>query len=277
MLPNVPVPSTLRPFPETSVARSRRQRSSPPPRRTTTRSGPTCSTRWSSPTSGWRAPSRPATARAASRWTTSSRSPAPRSCAPSTASTSRSPATSWPSPCRASAGRCAATSATTAGWCALPVASRSSSRRSSTPATGCAPRAAVPCTEQAIAEALDVPVEDVVEALRAEGCFSPRSLDVPLTDGGSTLVGDAISDPRGGEHLAAAEARVMLRPLVRRSVRPGPLPAPDEVLRRAHPAGDRRGAGRHADPGLPDADPGAGRPARLPLGVTDRAAVSLDA
>ena len=73
-----------------------------------------------------------------------------------------------------------------------------------------------PCTDLAIAEALDVPVEEVVEALRAEGCFSPRSLDVPLTDGGSTQVGDAISDPRGGENLAAAEARVMLRPLVRR-------------------------------------------------------------
>jgi len=73
-----------------------------------------------------------------------------------------------------------------------------------------------PCTETAIAEALDVPVQDVVEALRAEGCFSPRSLDVPLSDGASTLVGDAISDPRGSEHLAAAEARVMLRPLVRR-------------------------------------------------------------
>ena len=72
-----------------------------------------------------------------------------------------------------------------------------------------------PCSQQAIAEALDVSVEDVAEALRAEGCFSPSSLDVPLTDGGSTLVGDAISDPRGGEHLAAAEARVMLRPLVR--------------------------------------------------------------
>lgn len=73
-----------------------------------------------------------------------------------------------------------------------------------------------PCNETAIADALDVPVQDVVEALRAEGCFSPRSLDVPLSEGGSTLVGDAISDPRGSEHLAAAEARVMLRPLVRR-------------------------------------------------------------
>lgn len=72
-----------------------------------------------------------------------------------------------------------------------------------------------PCTELAIAEVLDVPVEDVVEALRAEGCFSPRSLDVPLTDDGSTLVGEVIADTLGGEQLAAAEARVMLRPLVR--------------------------------------------------------------
>ena len=71
------------------------------------------------------------------------------------------------------------------------------------------------CTEGAIAEALGVPEEDVVEALRAEGCFSPRSLDVKLTDDGSTSVGDAIADTVGGEQLAAAEARVMLRPLVR--------------------------------------------------------------
>ncbi len=71
-----------------------------------------------------------------------------------------------------------------------------------------------PCTEKAIAEALGVPEEDVVEALRAEGCFSPRSLDVAMTDGGTT-VGDAIAGTVGGEQLEAAEARVMLRPLVR--------------------------------------------------------------
>lgn len=73
-----------------------------------------------------------------------------------------------------------------------------------------------PCSDSAIAEALDVPVEDVVEALRAEGCFAPSSLDVPLTDGGTTSVGDAIADTGTAEELAAAEARVLLRPLVRR-------------------------------------------------------------
>ena len=72
-----------------------------------------------------------------------------------------------------------------------------------------------PCTSGVIAEALDVPEEDVAEALRAEGCFAPSSLDVTLHPGGSTSVGDAIADTRGGEELAAAEARVMLRPLVR--------------------------------------------------------------
>ena len=71
------------------------------------------------------------------------------------------------------------------------------------------------CSERAIADALDVPEEDVAEALRAEGCFSPSSLDVPLTAGGTTRVGDAIADPHGGEQMAAAEARVMLSPLVR--------------------------------------------------------------
>lgn len=71
-------------------------------------------------------------------------------------------------------------------------------------------------SDRAIAEALDVPQEDVTEALRAEGCFSPTSLDTPRSEGGSASIGDNLPDQRGGEQLAAAEARVMLRPLVRR-------------------------------------------------------------
>ena len=71
------------------------------------------------------------------------------------------------------------------------------------------------CSNRAIADELDVPETDVADALRAKGCFSPTSLDTPLGEDRSASIGDAIADPRGGEQLAAAEARVVLRPLVR--------------------------------------------------------------
>ena len=71
------------------------------------------------------------------------------------------------------------------------------------------------CSTRAIADELDVPETDVAEALRAEGCFSPTSLDSPRGEDRSASIGDAIADPRGGEELAAAEARVVLHPLVR--------------------------------------------------------------
>jgi len=65
-----------------------------------------------------------------------------------------------------------------------------------------------------IAQYLEVPVEDVIEALSADGCFTPTSLDTPIgEDGGSTL-GEMLSgDDR---ELSAAEARIMLAPAVQK-------------------------------------------------------------
>ena len=57
-----------------------------------------------------------------------------------------------------------------------------------------------------LAAHLDEDVDDVVEALSADGCFTPTSLDGPVGDGSSTE-----------DHaVASAEARVVLDPLVRR-------------------------------------------------------------
>ncbi|KQY54231.1 MULTISPECIES: sigma-70 family RNA polymerase sigma factor [unclassified Nocardioides] len=66
-----------------------------------------------------------------------------------------------------------------------------------------------------IAAALDVPEQEVSEALRAEGCFTPTSLDAPVGDDVGASLGDMLPDPQADE-AAAAEARVMLRPVVRR-------------------------------------------------------------
>lgn len=73
-------------------------------------------------------------------------------------------------------------------------------------------------TTAEIAAHLDATVRDVVEALAADGCFAPTSLDKPL--GGREAGGDSVSlgDLLAGadtEHTAA-EARVALGPLVRR-------------------------------------------------------------
>lgn len=70
--------------------------------------------------------------------------------------------------------------------------------------------------EQEIAEALDVPQEDVVEALTAEGCFTPASLDVQVGGEDSSTLGELLPDPDDSAERRAAEARVMLRPVMRR-------------------------------------------------------------
>lgn len=67
-----------------------------------------------------------------------------------------------------------------------------------------------------IAAALDVPETDVAEALAAEGCFTPTSLDLPVGDESSSTLGDLLRDPQGAGEASAAEARAMLRPVVRR-------------------------------------------------------------
>ncbi|MCF6377868.1 sigma-70 family RNA polymerase sigma factor [Nocardioides KLBMP 9356] len=63
-----------------------------------------------------------------------------------------------------------------------------------------------------VAEHLDVPLDDVVEALAADGCFSPTSLDGPVGDGASSL-GDLLGFE--DRSVAAAEARIVLEPLLR--------------------------------------------------------------
>lgn len=52
---------------------------------------------------------------------------------------------------------------------------------------------------------------DVVEALAADGCFTPTSLDLAVADGSSTL-GDQIG--REDRSLSSAEARIILAPVV---------------------------------------------------------------
>jgi RNA polymerase sigma-B factor len=69
-------------------------------------------------------------------------------------------------------------------------------------------------TPQEIADALEVDVTDVNEALSADGCFSPSSLDRPPGDGEVNPLSEVIGgvDP-GFDH---AEAVVALGPLCRR-------------------------------------------------------------
>jgi RNA polymerase sigma-B factor len=65
-----------------------------------------------------------------------------------------------------------------------------------------------------VARRLGEPEADVAEALAAEGCFTPTSLDRPVADGADTTIGDLLGDRDLGR--AAVEARVMLAPVVRR-------------------------------------------------------------
>ena len=65
-----------------------------------------------------------------------------------------------------------------------------------------------------LAEYLEAPVDEVVEALSAEGCFSPTSLDAPVGQDGAATLADLIHEDDG--EMSAAEARVMLAPAVQR-------------------------------------------------------------
>ncbi len=69
-------------------------------------------------------------------------------------------------------------------------------------------------TPSEVAAHLDEPIADVEEALAAEGCFTPASLDKPVSSDSEVTIGDLLKgvDASG----SAAEARVMLGPLVRR-------------------------------------------------------------
>ena len=72
-----------------------------------------------------------------------------------------------------------------------------------------------PVTAAEIAENLGEDVRTVEEALAAQGCFNPTSLDLPVHDGATATLGDELTDSVV-DGLGAAEARVVLAPLVRR-------------------------------------------------------------
>jgi RNA polymerase sigma-B factor len=61
---------------------------------------------------------------------------------------------------------------------------------------------------------LDEPVADVEEALAANGCFTPTSLDQAIREGGTSSIGDGLGGDEGG--YDAAEARVALQPALQR-------------------------------------------------------------
>jgi RNA polymerase sigma-B factor len=72
-----------------------------------------------------------------------------------------------------------------------------------------------PMSAEAIAEDLQLKPADVEEALLADGCFHPLSLDTPFTgDPGSSSLGETIPTT-DEEAREAAEARVLLEPLLR--------------------------------------------------------------
>ena len=64
-----------------------------------------------------------------------------------------------------------------------------------------------------VAAYLGVAEDDVLEALSADGCFTPTSLDTPVGSEGSGVLGELI--PSDDSAMSEAEARVMLTPAVR--------------------------------------------------------------
>jgi RNA polymerase sigma-B factor len=65
-----------------------------------------------------------------------------------------------------------------------------------------------------IAKFLDIEVESVIEALAADGCFTPASLDVPVGEDGTTSLGELLGETDAD--LGRAEARILLGPAVRK-------------------------------------------------------------
>jgi RNA polymerase sigma-B factor len=71
-----------------------------------------------------------------------------------------------------------------------------------------------PASPDELAKHLDEKPADVREALDGHGCFSPASLDRPVTEDGGASLGELIG--HDDDHQSAAEARVALAPVVRR-------------------------------------------------------------
>lgn len=64
-----------------------------------------------------------------------------------------------------------------------------------------------------VAEHLGVSEDEVLEALSADGCFTPTSLDLPIGEGGSAVLGDTLIHEDAA--IDEAEARVMVMPAIR--------------------------------------------------------------
>ena len=69
-----------------------------------------------------------------------------------------------------------------------------------------------PPSEDEIASRLDVPVKAVHEALMAQGCFTPSSLDARLVQPDGISLGETLADVTAGDGYEAAEARATLEP-----------------------------------------------------------------
>lgn len=65
-----------------------------------------------------------------------------------------------------------------------------------------------------VASYLEIDVEAVIEALAADGCFTPASLDVSVGEDGSTSLAELLGSE--DEDYGRAEARILLGPAVRR-------------------------------------------------------------
>lgn len=65
-----------------------------------------------------------------------------------------------------------------------------------------------------VAALLGIDVEQVIEALAADGAFTPASLDVPVGEDGTATLGDLM--PEDEADFESAEARVVLGPAVRK-------------------------------------------------------------
>jgi RNA polymerase sigma-B factor len=67
-----------------------------------------------------------------------------------------------------------------------------------------------------VAAHLGSTLDDVVDALSADGCYAPISLDAPASADGHHSVGDWLAADDADDAAAAAEARLLLAPVVRR-------------------------------------------------------------
>jgi RNA polymerase sigma-B factor len=83
-----------------------------------------------------------------------------------------------------------------------------SAHRDIDPTTGAAP------TTRQLAQTLGVDQDAVDEALQARGCFTPTSLDLPVSDGDATIADQLVAEDNGA--MDAVETRAALSPALAR-------------------------------------------------------------